>query len=112
VLMLPSGVRIFVAVQPADLRKGFDSLCAMVRGILKRDPLAGHLFVFANKSRQRIKILFWDRTGFVLWHKRLETGRFQFPSAEVESLEVEPGQLTLLLDGIALGGVKSRASGF
>lgn len=110
--MLPDGVRIFVAVEPADLRKGFDSLCGMVRQTLKRDPLSGHLFVFANKSRQRIKILFWDRTGFVLWHKRLETGLFQFPSAEETTLEVEPAQLTMLLDGIALGGSRPRAATF
>lgn len=110
--MLPDGVRIFVAVEPADLRKGFDSLSGMVRQTLKRDPLSGHLFVFANKSRQRIKILFWDRTGFVLWHKRLETGLFQFPSAEDVSLEVEPAQLTMLLDGIALGGSGPRAANF
>lgn len=110
--MLPDGVRIFVAVEPADLRKGFDSLCGMVRQTLKRDPLSGHLFVFANKSRQRIKILFWDRTGFVLWHKRLETGLFQFPSAEDATLEVEPAQLTMLLDGIALGGSRPRAANF
>ncbi len=111
-LMMPVGVRIYIATQPADLRKGFDSLAGMVRQILRQDPLSGHLFVFANKSRARIKILFWDRTGFVLWHKRMETGLFQFPSSEADSLEVDSAQLTLLLDGIALGGSRPRAASF
>src|SRR5919106_1254584 len=71
----------------------------MVRQALGQDPLSGSLFVFANKSRARIKILFFDRTGFVLWHKRLETGLFQFPSSEAASLPVEAAQLALLLDG-------------
>jgi len=109
-LMVPGGVRIFVATHPADLRKGFDSLAGMVRQTLGEDPLSGSLFVFANKSRQRIKVLFWDRTGFVLWHKRLETGLFQFPSSEAQSLQVESAQLAMLLDGIALGGSRPRAA--
>jgi transposase len=111
-LMLHSGVRIFVATKPADLRKGFDSLAGMVRQALGEDPLSGSLFVFANKSRARIKILFFDRTGFVLWHKRLETGLFQFPSSDAPSLPVEAAQLALLLDGIALGGARPRAMNF
>jgi transposase len=109
-LMLPSGVRIFVATQPADLRKSFDTLAAIVRQGLGHDPLSGSLFVFANKSRARIKVLFFDRTGFVVWHKRLEAGLFQFPTSEAASLPVEPAQLALLLDGIALGGTRPRAA--
>jgi transposase len=101
-LLLPPGVRIFIASEPADLRKSFDGLAALARDVLKHDPLTGHLFVFRNKAGRRVKILFWDRTGWALWHKRLETGVFRFPTRDAASFEIEPMQLRLLLDGIPL----------
>jgi transposase len=101
--LLPPGFRIFVASQPADLRKSFDGLAALVRQVMKCDPLGGGLFVFRNKLGRRVKILFWDRTGWALWHKRLETGVFRFPEGESGSVEIEAMQLRLLLDGIPLG---------
>jgi len=108
--LLPPGVQIFVANQPADLRKSFDGLAALAREVVKRDPLAGGLFVFRNKTGRRVKVLFWDRTGWALWHKRLETGVFRFPIAEGGSVEIEAMQLRLLLDGIPLGPrVRRRA---
>jgi len=110
--MLPHGVRMYVAVEPVDLRKSFDGLAALTRDILKQDPVSGHLFVFRNREGHRAKVLFWDRTGFVLWYKRLEGARFRFPVVQGECLEVDAMQLTLLLDGIELGGAWGRTGTF
>ena len=72
----PGGVRVWVATAPVDMRKCFDSLAEVVRAFLGHDPLCGHLFVFRNRAEDRMKILFWDRSGFCLFYKRLEKGRF------------------------------------
>jgi transposase len=108
--MLPTGVRIFIASEPADLRRSFDGLTAMVRDVLHAEPLSGHLFVFRGKSARRVKVLYWDRTGFALWHKRLESGAFRFPPADATSFEVSAQQLRLFLDGIQLGGRSKRGA--
>ncbi len=73
-LMLPPSVKIVLAVQPVDLRRSFDGLAEAARVVLAQDPFSGHLFVFRNKRGNRIKLLFWDRSGFVIWYKRLEQG--------------------------------------
>jgi transposase len=103
-LGLPASVRIYFAAELVDMRKGIDGLRALVEGALKRDPYAGHLFVFVGKSKDKVKILFWDRNGFVLYLKRLERGRFQLPVIGAHTLHVsmEPAQLAMLLDGIDL----------
>ncbi|MHC4481040.1 MAG: IS66 family insertion sequence element accessory protein TnpB [Planctomycetota bacterium] len=107
--MLPPTVRVFVALQPADLRRGFDGLAALTREVLGGEPLSGHLFVFWNRRRDRVKVLFWDRGGFVLWSKRLERGRFRFPErADGSRVEVEASELMLLLEGIDLRGARRR----
>jgi transposase len=106
--MLPPAVRVFLAVGPADLRRSFDGLAAMTREVIREDPLSGHLFVFSNRRRDRVKVLFWDRSGFVLWYKRLEKGVFRFPSAGAGSVEVEAAELMLLLEGIDLAGSRRR----
>ncbi len=108
--MIPSDVKIFVSGQPADLRRSFDGLAAMTRDLIKQDPLSGHLFVFANRDADRVKILFWDRTGFVLWYKRLESAAFHFPASDKGGVEVDAEKLALLLDGIDLGGARRTAS--
>lgn len=69
-LSLPATLRIFLAVEPADMRKGFDGLSPLVRDRIAQDPLSGHLFVFRNKRRDRIKVLYWDRDGLTLWDKK------------------------------------------
>jgi transposase len=101
-LSLPPAVRIFVATQPTNMHLSFDRLAALARDVLQQDPLSGHLFVFRNRSGDKVKILGWDRSGFCLWYKRLEKGIFHFPRAEATHLEVDAADLLLLLDGIEL----------
>ena len=103
-LGLPPSVRIYFATDVVDMRNGIDGLRAIVEGVLRRDPFEGHLFVFVGKSRDRVKILFWDRGGFVVYLKRLERGRFQLPvvDARRKNVELQPAQLAMLLDGIDL----------
>ena len=101
-LSLPSALRIFLAVEPADMRKGFDGLSQLVRDRIAQDPLSGHLFVFRNKRRDRIKILYWDKDGFALWYKRLEKGTFRFPEAKDGRVEVTPAEMAAVLEGIDL----------
>ena len=79
-LTLPSSVRIYVAAEPVDLRRGFDGLAAATRSLMGADPMNGHVFVFLNRRRNRIKLLVWDRTGYLLVYKRLERGTFQIPT--------------------------------
>lgn len=103
-LGLPPSVRIYFAAEPTDMRKGIDGLRAILEATLRRDPYEGHLFVFVGKAKDKVKILFWDRSGFVLYLKRLETGRFQLPVVDQrrKHVEMEPAQLAMLLDGIDL----------
>jgi transposase len=110
-LSLPPSVRIFVARQPTDMRKAFDGLSAMVTDLIKLDPLSGHLFVFINKRRNRMKVLWWDRGGYWLLYKRLECGTFDVDAwdfASEESIEVRASELMLVLDGIDVRGVRRR----
>lgn len=107
-LTLPPSVRIFLAVEPVDLRRGHDGLYALVRNQWKMDPFAGHLFVFVGRRRNRIKILFWDRGGFVIYYKRLERGRFRLPRLHpgATSITLDATQLGMLLDGIDVERVR------
>ena len=103
-LGLPPSVRIYFVIGLVDMRNGIDGLRALVEGALKKDPYQGHLFVFVGKAKDKVKILFWDRNGFVLYLKRLERGRFQLPAVRERTRHVnmEPAQLAMLLDGIDL----------
>lgn len=105
---LPPAVRIFVAVPPADMRRSFDGLSALVRDVVRGDPLSGHLFVFFNRLRDRVKVLWWDRSGFCLWYKRLEKSVFRPPAANGSCVEMEAAELTLILEGIDLAGARRR----
>jgi len=107
-LTLPSSVRIFIYTQPADMRCGFNKLSMLTESFMLADPFSGHLFVFFNKLGDKCKILFWDRTGFVIWYKRLEEGTFERlkSSHGKASLEVDVSKLTWILEGIDL--FKSR----
>lgn len=103
-LKLPEGTRIFVATSPTDMRKQADGLSALVLGALGEQPMSGHLFVFFNRHRDRIRILFWDRDGYCVVSKRLERGRFRRMTAEADrsAVVVNPGELAELLQGIEL----------
>ena len=84
---LPHPVRVFVHVPPTDLRKGFDGLSGLVTTAFGQDPTSGHLFLFFNRRRDRLKILYWDRgDGLAIWYKRLEIGSFQIPAAPAKAV--------------------------
>jgi transposase len=99
-LSLPTHTRIYLAVAPVDMRKSFDGLCAIVMDTLKLNPLEGQLFLFRGKSGNRVKALFWDRNGLVIFYKRLEKGHFKWPKNNASSIEMTTVELSLLLDGI------------
>ena len=99
-LSLPPSVRIYLCLHPTDMRRSFDGLAAMTTEIIGENPLSGHLFVFRNRRGDRIKILYWDRSGYCLWYKRLEEGTFHFPQAESPKREIEGAQLSMILEGI------------
>jgi transposase len=94
-----AGVQIWMATTPVDMRQGFDRLAARVREQLGHNPLGGHLFVFRNRSAERVKILWWDGSGLVLYYKRLERGTFRFPSTSEAALTIDSTQLLQLLSG-------------
>jgi len=110
-LSLPPSVRVFLATQPVDGRKGPDSLMTIVRDIFGEDPLCGHLFVFFSKRCDRVRIVYWDRNGFAMWTKRLEAGRFRpsFSSdGRLAPVRVEAAELALIIEGIDLAGARRR----
>lgn len=111
-LSLSSQVRIFLARDPCDMRKSFPGLIGLTESVLREDPLSGHLFVFINRRRDRIKLLYWGGTGFCIWYQQLEQGSYQLPDAATadarEGLEITASQLSLILDGIDLGSVRQR----
>jgi transposase len=104
VVGLPPSVRIYLATGLVDMRNGIDGLRAVVEQVLKKSPDEGHLFVFVGKSRDKVKILFWDKNGYVVYFKRLERGRFQLPAIDARHTKVsmEATELAMLLDGIDL----------
>jgi transposase len=103
VALLPSAVRRILAYrEPVDMRKSFDGLIAITKGVLYEDPLSSSLFVFFNRRRNYMKLVFWDRTGFCLFAKRLEHGRFVLPGTE-RTCELSEQAFSLILDGIVLG---------
>src|SRR3978361_1054731 len=105
--MPPSSVRVFVASVAVDLRRSFDSLAYCPHELLRQDPLSGHLFVFRNRRGDRVKILYWDRTGYCLWYKRLEKGTFRLPRGP-GGVGSRGAGLVLLLEGIDLAGAHRR----
>jgi transposase len=109
-ISLPHAVRVFLHTPATDLRKGFDALSGLVTTAFSQDPTSGHLFLFVNRRRDRLKILYWDRDGLAIWYKRLETGSFQLPviSHDAVSVEMSSTQLTLILSGIDLRSARQR----
>lgn len=109
--MIPGRVSIYVATEPLDLRRSFDGLAAVVREVLRQDPLSGALFLFFNRAADRCKALWWDRSGYCLLYKRLERGAFRAPRAitpGATSVIIDAAELAKILEGIALAPSKLR----
>ena len=110
-LAVPPQVKIYVALEPTDMRRGFPGLCGQVQSTLEQDPLSGHLFLFRNRRRDRIKILHWDGDGYSIYYRVLSRGTFEFPEpadGNAASVEIRASELAMLLDGIELKGRKRR----
>jgi len=111
-IALPPQIRVFLYRLPTDMRKSFNGLVALTESALKQDPLSGSFFVFLNRRRDRIKILYWGQTGFCIWYQQLQKGTYQLPAADVleelETIEVTRSQLSLILDGIDLSSARQR----
>ena len=112
-LVLPT--RVFVCTEPADMRRSFDGLAALVQQHLDCNPLSGDLFVFRSKRGDRVKLLYWNDDGYALWYKRLEEGTFPWPTTDgsrttvgAHGLILRPAELAMLLDGIELANVQRR----
>jgi transposase len=94
------GVQVWIATTPVDMRKSFDGLAEAVRKFLGHDPLSGSMFVFRNRSSERVKIIWWDHDGLVIYYKRLERGTFRFPQANEPAIAIDSSQLLRLLNGL------------
>ena len=101
-LNLSAATRVFVATAPVDLRGSFNRLFALAQTVLQQDPLSGHWFVFTNRQRNRVKVLFWDGSGLWVCAKRLERGRFTWPEAESASANLRSEELSALLSGLEI----------
>lgn len=106
----PASVRVYLCTTPCDMRCSFDGLHALVTSVMQLDAFAGHLFVFSNRRRDRVKILSWDRDGFVVWAKRLEEGTYAMPFIDRGEVrrEITAAELAALLSGIDLSQAKRR----
>lgn len=106
-LTLTGATRVLVAIAPADLRGSFNALSGLVQQVLTQDPLSGHWFVFTNRRRNRLKILWWDGSGLWVCAKRLEQGRFSWPIGQGPSASLRPEELAALVCGLE---VKAKAN--
>lgn len=105
---VPGSVRVFLATAPVDLRRGFDGLAGLTREIVEEDPVSGHLFAFRNRRGDRMKVLFFASGGLCLFYKRLERGTFRWPASEGARLEIEAGDLGLILEGLDLSRLRRQ----
>jgi transposase len=108
-ISLPSAVRAFLCTRSVDMRKSFDGLSGLVEECFCQDLLTGHLFLFVNRRRDRIKVLYFDHDGLAIWYKRLEAGSFQVPDAgDRDGIELDPARLAMILSGIDLETARRR----
>lgn len=111
-ILLPRSVRVYAATAPANLRRSFEGLSNEVRTVLAADPISGHVFLFLNRRRTQVKLLLWTRGGFTIVHKRLERGRFTFPTrvtAGAARVEIDAHELAMLLEGLVAGTTRAAA---
>ena len=110
-MMIVADCKVFLSIQPVDMRKSYEGLTALTQSVLQQDPFSGHLFVFTNKKRDRLKVLYWHLNGFCLWQKRLEKGQFHVPKPSSEaSLSLTLYQLNGLFQGIEWGKITPPCS--
>lgn len=109
-LGLPHGAKIYFCSQPVDFRKGFEGLRGIVESVFEMNVLDGHLFLFVNRRRDRIKALWWEPGGLILWYKRLEQGTFEIPRAEEgqSHVTIDATQLAMLIGGVPLASARRR----
>ena len=107
-LTVPENVRIYLAAGPTDMRKSFDTLAALTRTVIGQDPQSGHLFVFCNGRRDRLKILHWESSGYWLLAKRLEKGTFSWPDASRATVTMTATELAVLLGGLDVRDTRKR----
>lgn len=107
-LSVTAHTKVYIAREPVDMRRQMDGLALEVQEVLQLDPLSAHVFVFRNRSADRLKGLYWDGNGFVLFYKRIERGRFQWPSMADASVELGVRELSWLLEGHALSSLMPR----
>jgi len=109
-LGFPAGAQIFFSTEPVDFRKGFDGLCGVVESVFDKNVLDGHLFLFINRRRDRIKALWWEPGGLILWYKRLERGTIELPHASdnVSHVTIDATELAMLLGGVPLASSQRR----
>jgi transposase len=106
---LSAAVRVFLCSRPTDMRKSFDGLSGLVQECFGQDLLTGHLFLFLNRRKDRLKILYFDRDGLAIWYKRLESGSFEMPRvAQGDGVELQPAQLAMILTGIDMRSARQR----
>ena len=106
--MFRSSIKVFLAPGPTDLRKSIDGLSILVENQMELNPFSEYLFAFCNRKRTTVKILYWERNGFCLWMKRLESQRFQWPQSDVASIAISDRELTWLLDGLPIRQTKAH----
>jgi len=107
-MFLPSHTRVYLVLGHTDMRKAINGLSILVEDQLHQDPFCGHLFVFCNRRRNIVKILYWDRNGFCLWQKRLEKHFFRWPESEYQLMTIDQHQLGWLLQGLSLDQVRAH----
>jgi len=107
-ILFPSHTRAYLVMGQTDMRKSINGLSMLVEGRIELDPFSGHLFVFCNRRRTIIKVLYWDRNGFCLWHKRLEKEKFRWPESYDEVIEIGSRRLGWLLGGLEITQVRGH----
>jgi len=107
-LALTAATRIYLYRPSCDMRKSFDGLCGLIRAELNQDPLSGSLFVFCNRRRNMVKLLYWDSDGLAIWYKRLEKGSFSLPRMHTIDGRIDRRELSLLLEGVVPKKVTQR----
>jgi transposase len=107
-LNIGTGAKVFLVAGVTDMRKSFDTLAAVVRSVIHDDPLSGHMFVFCNRRRDRLKVLLWEESGFWLMAKRLEKGTFIWPESSRGRVEYSTAELAAMLAGLELSGRRRK----